>query len=147
MKLRVFTRWWLPVVIWVAVIAVSSTDLMSTDHTWRVIFTILRWLNPDISTQTAFHINTAVRKFAHVFEYAVLAFLVARALRGGMQFRILTTAVTTCLASIILAAADEYHQSFVITRGAAVRDVLLDSCGVLIAVIIFLLRQDRAKSR
>src|SRR5207302_10580778 len=41
-----FLRYWLPVLIWLVMIFVGSTDLMSTEHTSRIIGPILRWLHP-----------------------------------------------------------------------------------------------------
>src|SRR5881392_945203 len=70
---------WLPVFIWLAVIFLGSTDLMSAEHTSRFIVPFLRWLNPDISLETLASIHSIIRKCAHLGEYAVLALLLLRA--------------------------------------------------------------------
>jgi len=44
-------KYCLPVVIWLAVIFVGSTDLLSAEHTSRIIAPFLRWLNPDIRSK------------------------------------------------------------------------------------------------
>ncbi len=37
---------------------------------------------------------------------------------------------------VLFAMADEWHQSFVAGRVATPRDVLIDSCGILIGLIV-----------
>src|SRR5438034_11047818 len=69
---------WLPVFIWLGVIFLGSTDLMSAEHTSRFIVPFLRWLKPDISAETLASIHFILRKCAHVGEYAVLGLLLLR---------------------------------------------------------------------
>lgn len=73
-----------------------------------------------------------VRKGAHMFLYFVLALLVLYALsfmkRRGVRAR---TALAACA---VLAALDEYHQTFVPGRSGEVRDVAVDVCGGAIAL-------------
>src|SRR5205814_3185223 len=79
--MRSFLKYWLPLLIWLGVIFVGSTDLMSTEHTSRFIVPILLWLKPGMAPETIRSILFAVRKCAHLSEYAVLALLFWRALR------------------------------------------------------------------
>src|SRR2546430_12016799 len=81
--MRSFLKYWLPLLIWLGVIFVGSTDLISTEHTSRFIVPILLWLKPGMAPETIRSILFAVRKCAHLSEYAVLALLFWRALRGG----------------------------------------------------------------
>jgi hypothetical protein len=74
-----FVKYWLPLLLWLGVIFLGSTDLMSAEHTSRFIVPFLRWLKPDISPETFASIHFIVRKCAHVGEYAVLALLLLRA--------------------------------------------------------------------
>jgi hypothetical protein len=78
-KIRRFLKNWLPVIVWVGVIFLGSTDLMSAEHTSRFIVPFLRWLKPDISAETLASIHFIVRKCTHVGEYAILALLLLRA--------------------------------------------------------------------
>src|SRR5882762_5808757 len=80
-KFRAFLIYWLPVLIWMAVIFSASSDPMSFTHSSRIIAPILRWLLPNISDQSLHAVVFAVRKAAHVTEYAILALLVWRALQ------------------------------------------------------------------
>jgi len=67
----------------------------------------------------------------HVPLYATLAFLIARTLSAGGReaLSIRSTAAVLMLASVS-AALDEWHQSFVPGRTAAMSDFLLDVAGV-----------------
>ncbi len=69
----------MPVILWMVIIFAASTDMMSAEHTSRYIGPFLHWLWPDISNVTVASVQMAVRKAAHVTEYAVLGLLLARA--------------------------------------------------------------------
>ena len=98
---------WLPVVAWAAVIfALSSVPSLSTGlGTW----------------------DTVLRKGAHVTEYAILGFLLLRAI--GRELPAL-------LVGIAYAATDEFHQHFVAGRHGSPVDVLIDTVGLLIGIVL-----------
>ena len=75
-----------------------------------------------------------IRKTAHFTEYFVLAITVAFPLYvyGIRGLWLVILAGGFCIG---FAGLDEYHQSFVAGRSPQKRDVLIDSCGVLIGVI------------
>ncbi len=136
--MRSFLKYWLPLLIWLGVIFVGSTDLMSAEHTSRFIVPILLWLKPGMAPETIRSILFAMRKCAHVSEYAILALLLWRALRSGLaiggKMSILFGAVL--LSCAVFAASDEFHQSFVKSRTPSVRDILLDIAGAFIGLLI-----------
>jgi VanZ family protein len=96
---------WLPVVAWAGLIFVLSSipDLGTGLGTWDLV----------------------LRKAAHAAEYAVLGFLLLRAL--GRE-------TAALVVGIAYAASDEFHQHFVPGRQASVLDVLVDSVGVAAGV-------------
>jgi hypothetical protein len=49
--MRSFLKYWLPLLIWIYLIFVGSTDLMSAEQTSRFLVPFLRWLKPEISAQ------------------------------------------------------------------------------------------------
>jgi VanZ family protein len=116
---------------------VGSTDVLSADHTSRFLIPFLRWLDPTISYRAIRTIHFALRKVAHFAEYAILATLLWRALRGSfgsMSRYAISTA--TFLVAALFAASDEYHQAFVPARTSSVHDALIDCFGALVAVLI-----------
>ena len=76
-----------------------------------------------------------LRKTAHVTEYAILAFLVLRALQGhkvgGSQ-----AMAWAFLFSLLYAASDEFHQSFVPERTGELKDVIIDSAGCALGIFL-----------
>lgn len=136
--MRRFLKNWLPVLVWVGVIFLGSTDLMSAEHTSRFIVPFLRWLKPDISAETLASVHVILRKCAHVGEYAVLGLLLLRAATLMTNFKrsipiLYVSVLSVCL---FVAATDEFHQTFVASRGASVRDIVIDSGGVILGLLV-----------
>jgi VanZ family protein len=137
--MRSFLKYWLPLVIWLGVIFLGSTDFMSAEHTSRIIAPFLRWLRPDISPEAIAQVQFFVRKAAHLTEYATLAMLLWRAIIRGTNAErgMAILYVNVWLAATLVAACDEYHQSFVPSRGAAWGDVMIDSAGAIFGLLIY----------
>ena len=144
--MRIFLKYWLPLLIWLAVIFLGSTDVMSAEHTSRLIVPVLLWLKPGMSPKTIWFILVFVRKCAHLSEYAVLALLLWRALRSSpaLHVKIPILFGIILLGCALFAASDEFHQSFVKTRTPSVRDVLLDVTGALFGLLIVARFADRS---
>ena len=104
---------WTPVALWAAVIFVLSSipDLGTDLGTWDLV----------------------LRKLAHLVEFAILGFLLARALRREPAAALLAS---------LYAATDEVHQAFVPGRHASPLDWLIDTVGVVAGVLLFA-RADR----
>jgi VanZ family protein len=134
---KLFLRYWLPFLVWITLIFVGSTDLMSAEHTSRFIVPFLRWLDPTMSVETLLQVHFYLRKAAHVSEYAVLAALLYRALVNTiLQSRVLLSAAIVLVVCSIYAMTDEFHQSFVPSRTASARDVVIDSVGALVGMLL-----------
>jgi VanZ family protein len=80
------------------------------------------------------HRSLLIPKIAHVMEYAVLTFLLVRALAShGLALRYMLWIAAPL--ALIYAASDELHQSFVPNRHCSPLDVLIDSVGIGIAAV------------
>src|SRR6478609_2836257 len=136
--MKFFLKYWLPLLIWLGVIFVGSTSVMSTEHASRYIVPFLLWLKPGMSPATIWTILVVARKCAHVTEYAVLALLLWRALRNVPVLSTKTLMVfgAVLLGCALFAASDEFHQTFVKSRTPSVRDVLLDVAGASLGLLI-----------
>jgi len=126
---------WLPPVVWTAVVLSFSSDTFSADNTGSVLAPLLAWLLPGLAPSTIEMIHGLIRKSAHVTEYAVLAALWWRAFARGGAVRPGLAAWLTLLIGVAVAAADEAHQAMVPSRTASIRDVVIDTAGVLLAVL------------
>jgi VanZ family protein len=136
--MRLFLKYWLPLLIWLAVIFVGSTSIMSTEHTSRYIVPFLLRLKPGMSPDAIWTILVVIRKCMHVTEYAILALLLWRALRSVQTLHpgTLTLFGGVLVSCALFAASDEFHQTFVKSRTPSVRDVLLDVGGALLGLLI-----------
>ena len=135
---RVLLWQYAPVVFWIAVIFYQSSDQGSVSQTSRIIKPILEFLFPTVPEQTIFIYHGYIRKAAHFTEYAVLAFLAVRAL--SIPATVLLHKwryIIALLLVVVVAATDEFHQSFEISRTGSTVDVLLDISGGL-AMVMFL---------
>jgi len=128
-------KYWLPVLLWMAVIFIGSTDLMSAEHTSRFIGPFLRWFAPDITDATIASVQLVVRKCAHLTEYAILAVLLYRALRQNLARRWRAAFLAFVIAAIY-ASLDESHQSFVASRTGSPWDVLVDCIGAVLGLAV-----------
>jgi VanZ family protein len=132
------------------IISVFSTGVFTSDNTSRIIIPILRWFLPHAPQQTLFFLHYFIRKTGHVTEYFILSLLVLRGIRAGRQGVHLAWALATIAVVGCYAALDEFHQSFVPGRTAAVSDVLLDTAGGIAAQLIVgfvILLEDVRKKR
>lgn len=74
-----------------------------------------------------------LRKMAHITEYAILFLLSRRAFFNTINKNI--AASFGGIFALLYAASDEYHQSFVVGRGASAIDVMIDGVGILLGVL------------
>ncbi|HJT46130.1 MAG TPA: VanZ family protein [Chthoniobacterales bacterium] len=138
MKTVHFVKYWMPAIVWMALIFLGSTDMLSAEHTSRFLVPFLRWLDPHITWATLSFVQTIIRKAGHVTEYAILAALLWRAVRGATVWtskQWILFAMTWVLCAIF-AATDEFHQSYVPSRTSSFHDVLIDICGALAGLTI-----------
>ncbi len=84
-----------------------------------------------------------LRKCAHMTEYFILAFLFYRALKVTFALKFALLIFITALSSLLYAISDEVHQLFVVSRSGNIRDILIDSIGI----ITFCLYQKYKKNR
>lgn len=139
LRLRSFISYWLPVLLWMAVIFSASGDSASFSHSSRIIGPIVRWLFPRLSDEAVHTIVVLVRKCAHAAEYAVLALLAWRAVRKPLRhdtrpWRWSEAGLAFALTALY-AATDELHQLCVPSRQGSIWDVSLDSLGGAIALL------------
>ncbi len=141
MTMHKIVKYWLPVVLWMGMTFLMSTDLFSARNTSRIIEPILRFLFPSISAHSLQVAHFVTRKLGHITEYFILAALLFRAFRAGMNephsFRWL---LSSFVVVALFASSDEFHQTFVASRTPSVVDVGIDTFSGMVALIIAFLR-------
>jgi VanZ family protein len=156
LKLKNWTFYWLPPALWMGMIFFASSDTRSAQHSSSVFVPLMHWLFPTLSPEHIDTIHYLFRKVCHLTEYALLALLLWRAIHyphhplatpksndgrlavpkrsaGGW----LWPEAGLALALVLLySASDELHQVFVPTRTALVSDVLIDTGGGAIGLLL-----------
>lgn len=74
-----------------------------------------------------------IRKSAHITEYLILGFLMFNLLN---QYSVTKIYYAIGL-SILYSCTDEFHQLFISGRSGSIRDVLIDSIGILIGTYLY----------
>lgn len=139
-----------PALAWALAIFLFSTGLFSANNTGRVLIPILHFLLPSQSPAELMHLHYLIRKAGHVAEYFVFCVLVFRGLRrdrGGWAWE---WALWAVLIAAVYASTDEFHQIFVPGRTPSIHDVMIDTCGALLAqccVFAWSFRTPRANAR
>lgn len=137
-----FLKAWIPVMIWMVIIfylshqpAQSSSEL-STGIT-QIIIDILNVI-ASFSEGNLPHVHFIIRKFAHLCAYLILAYLLMNAFNHYMKlsFRMICFVFFIC---VIYAISDELHQLYIPGRSGEIRDVIIDTAGSFIGVILYIL--------
>ena len=137
-----------PLVAWLGFIFFASTDNLSGENTSLIVRPLLLWLFPDIAEPELLRAHLLRRKAAHFTEYAVLALLAARAFLTSSRPQLKRRWAVVALALVVVCALlDEYHQSFVPTRGSSVYDSMIDTAGGGLALAFVALWRARRRRR
>jgi VanZ family protein len=134
---------WIAAILWLIVIAIESTAMLSAHNTGRILYPILHFLF-GIDRMHFGYWHFYIRKSGHVFGYGTLSILLFRAWRATLPtlnnvswtFR---WANISILGTALVASLDEWHQSFIPSRTGTVRDVVLDTCAGIAAQVLVLL--------
>lgn len=126
-----------PLVIWLCFIFTASTDAFSAEHTGGIVRPLLEWLFPRISEARIEFVHFLIRKGGHLSEYAVLALLAARAFLSSPREWLRRNWFAFAFALVAAyALLDEYHQSFVPSRTASIKDSFIDMTGGAVALLL-----------
>jgi VanZ family protein len=126
---------WLLVIAWMAVIFIfSSQPGDASEETSKFVIYLFNLLGLDLHSFFGTMADFIVRKCAHFTVYVILYMFFYNALRENLSFK---KALWFSLLGVFLyACSDEFHQSFVPGRGPAFKDVLIDSAGGMLALIV-----------
>ena len=147
-----FLKAWIAAILWLIVIAIESTALLSASNTSRILYPLLHFLlGMDWERFEIWHFF--IRKTGHVIGYGILSILAFRAWRetfpapGNPPWSMRWASIAVLMTAFV-ASLDEWHQSFIPSRTGRWQDVVLDTCaGVAAQVLILLwLKQKRNAS-
>lgn len=133
---------WIAAFSWMAVIFYLSHQpgSASSDLSSGILAMLLNFIDqvaPNLELNVeSFH--TFVRKNAHFMAYLFLSLLSLNAWKssGYRGWRQLFLGFGMC---VLFAATDEIHQLFIEGRSGEVRDVLIDSTGAAVGVVVYMI--------
>lgn len=116
-NLQTLGKFWLPAIVWAVVIFLFSNFSTTSvaPVTWQ---------------------DFLVKKTIHLIEYAVFFTLWFRAFKNTFDYPLQKVAIWVFILTVLYAASDEIHQTFVDGREGTMRDVIIDSAGALSAWIL-----------
>jgi VanZ family protein len=143
---------WIAAILWLIVIAIESSALLSAPYTSRILFPILHYLF-GVDWAHFQHWHFYIRKAGHVLGYAILSVLLFRAWRAslpGLQNLKWSWrwTILAMLGTVFVASLDEWHQSYLPSRTGRWQDVVIDTLGGISAqMVLFLLAKRAGRSR
>lgn len=122
------------IALWMLVIFLMSSEV-STDSTARSD-EIVRTIQSIGVSAPADLLTFLVRKAAHISAYFILGILIFSLLKeydlGVKKMIFISIAI-----AMLYACTDEVHQVFVFGRSGEVRDVLIDTAGATLGVVVY----------
>jgi VanZ family protein len=115
---KTFLTRWGPALLWMLIIFIFSSQPKGT------------LLVPDLGLW-----DFVVKKSTHFAEYALLAAFMLRGLRGDSPLRP-AHLIWALVLTVLYAASDEYHQTFVPGREGRLLDVGIDGLGATISLVL-----------
>ncbi|WP_027626165.1 VanZ family protein [Clostridium lundense] len=126
---------YLLVLLWMSAIFKFSADPADvSDGKSGLVIQLLTSLGVDVNGILGNLTNFIVRKVAHFTEYFILSLLLINALKENYNLN--KTLKFAILITFLYACSDEFHQLFVPGRSGRFKDVLIDTSGGLLVVLI-----------
>lgn len=126
---------WILVAVWMVLIFMFSGEVatISSQRSGEIVGTLQSSFVPGIGYHD---LEVLVRKAAHMLLYFVLGALIFIALKEETKLPMKKEAIITISLAFLYACTDEFHQLFVQGRGSHFSDVLIDTVGASLAVLL-----------
>jgi len=127
---------WILVIGWMVLIFLFSSQPgeVSSGNNKFVIY-LFNLFGLDLNSIFGTMSDFIVRKAAHFTEYFILYILLYKSIKIDRDVSI-KVFISCILIVFLYACTDEFHQAFVPGRVAAFRDVMVDTCGGILAFIV-----------
>lgn len=131
-----FIQYWIPVVIWLAIMCWMSTETFSSEQSSRFFIPLINFLFPWLSHEGVDWMHWAFRKAGHFTVYFILGLLLIRAFCEASLYN-LKTRWTMCslIVLVLFAMIDEFHQSLIPARTYLLSDIVIDLAGGMMALL------------
>jgi VanZ family protein len=123
--------WWVLITFWCGFIFFQShqPDYISSMESNIIVDILNKLLAPLGGVKDVSFTSFVVRKCAHFIEYFILGILLFMGFKDINRLK--QTFSISLLLGVIYAATDEIHQYFIPGRAMSIKDVFIDSLGVL----------------
>ena len=130
--------------VWLGILALESSDLGASERTGHILHWLWTKLLGVPNEDTFEFVHHLLRKTGHFTGYAILSWLIFRALRAGWRNRHeiavksreyywqLHWALLGIAGTLLAGSLDEFHQSFNPDRTSRWQDVVIDTSGALV---------------
>lgn len=127
--------YWSLLLAWMIVIFIMSNQPATVSDSQSIgVLKLFSMLGININGIFGSLANFIVRKCAHFLEYMILALLAFNVLKLYLNMK--QVVIFTIAFVFLYACSDEIHQLFVLGREGAIRDVIIDTCGGIVLVVI-----------
>ena len=153
------TSFALSLIIMVFIFSMSAQDSQTSSSTsGGIIESVIRFFDKDFehlsSVEQEEYIGRfqfIVRKLAHFSVYLALGLTLSVGMQTFLKLRISMRTIIAFIIGVLYAVSDEIHQVFVPGRSCELRDMFIDSIGVLlgslfITVLFLLIRRVKNKA-
>lgn len=110
----------------------------------KTIIKIYKIINKNLDEQKQKEIKEKytrpIRKTAHFTIYTILGILMTLTLKEYNINNIISISILLC---ILYATSDEIHQLFIIGRSGEIKDVIIDTCGSTLGIILLNIKRIR----
>ena len=133
-------KYFIPAIIWMIFIFIMShtNGNESSNQSNFIVKIVLEFININHET-----LSFMIRKIAHMSEYAILLLFIYYGLYKTITYKY--QLLISLLITFIYACSDEFHQLFIPGRSGQFIDILIDTSGALIMLLIIYLWQKRKK--
>lgn len=128
-------KYFIPAILWMGLIFFfSSQNGTASDSNSYFLINLLGKIGINISSSIGLSVaNFIVRKTAHVTEYFILFMLLYF---GFKKIYLKNIIIYPAIITILYSISDEFHQLFIEGRSGRIKDVFIDSIGILIGLLI-----------
>jgi len=124
---------WVVVFLWIGILFYLSSQTNVESNKLSIDVTEILVQHGVVNNDKAINIvtlNYFIRKNAHYIVYFILGFLLMNASRNK---------TVSFLSSLLYGISDEIHQMFIIGRECSVNDILHDTVGAMLGILVFII--------
>ncbi len=130
---------WMGLIFYLSHQNADSSSNMSAGLIKRVLQVFIPETGSDEMTSIIASLQFIIRKTAHLTLYLILGVLCLLHFSTYNRLSLFLKGFLSFIISALYAVSDEYHQTYILGRSGEIRDVLIDSLGAVIGILLALI--------